>query len=191
MAALFGRLDEVVYRGSELTIELKSTVVADHGPNTAESIWGADFGIVASIHSRVEQIEKAVIGQAKRGSLPNLSRAEAEMFRTQVIKMSHATDATIGLEVPAQAGISPLVRLVEVPMMYDGVPIGKNWSLNFDYLLSPENEGDIPIRIGKALPLGEYLYAQVLRCFHGDSNSGLIRSLDDSSLTTLRIEARR
>jgi hypothetical protein len=39
VAALFARLDAVVYRGSNFTLELKSPVVCDRGPNSAESKW--------------------------------------------------------------------------------------------------------------------------------------------------------
>lgn len=190
VAALFGRLDAVVYRGSDLILELKSTVVEDHGPNTAESIWGADFGIVASIHSKTEEVEKAVIGQAKRGFLPNLPPREAEAFRKQVVKMSNATKAIIGLEVPEVTGVPPMVRVVDVPTMFGQVPVSTNPYLDFDYTLFPSSSGDLRVYMGKALPLGQYLYAQLLRCLHGDTNERLIRGLDSSSLDSLRIEAR-
>jgi hypothetical protein len=41
VAALFARLDGVVYHKPNLSIEIKSTVVADRGRGSAESKWGA------------------------------------------------------------------------------------------------------------------------------------------------------
>jgi hypothetical protein len=79
VAALFARLVAVVYRGSNFTLELKSTVVCDRGPNSAESKWGADFGIVASMVSKEETAEKGVLGQAKGGSLIELVPSQANL----------------------------------------------------------------------------------------------------------------
>jgi hypothetical protein len=95
VAALFARLDAVVYKSPSLMLELKSTVVCDRGPNSAESTWGADFGIVASIIARDEAVEKGVLGQAKRGSLVHLVPTVAQEFRRQVIKMEAATSLRI------------------------------------------------------------------------------------------------
>ena len=47
MVHCFSKLDEVIYRGKELQIEIVSTIVADRVTGSAESIWGADFAVVA------------------------------------------------------------------------------------------------------------------------------------------------
>jgi hypothetical protein len=112
VAALLGRLDEVVDRGRDLTIEFKSTVVDDRGRQSAESVWGADFGITALIQTPDRSIAKGAIGQAKRGNIGSLVGDERERFRTQVVKMSHSTTATLALEVPMMVGKLPHIRVV-------------------------------------------------------------------------------
>jgi hypothetical protein len=123
VAGLFARLDAVVYKGKGLMLEIKSTVVSDRGPKSAESVWGADFGVVASVVSEEGKVEKAVLGQAKRGSLITLGSAEADVFRRQVVKMAQATHATIGFEVPTEIGMQPKVRVVEVSQAF-----GRGWA---------------------------------------------------------------
>src|SRR5580698_7134236 len=100
VAALFGKLDAVVYHDAGLMVELRSTIVGDRGRKSAESRWGADFCLVASISGPKEKQEKAVLGQAKRGSLIDLATADAGDFREQALKMSVAKQAIVGLEVP-------------------------------------------------------------------------------------------
>ena len=189
VAALFARLDAVVYRGPNFTLELKSTVVCDRGPNSAESTWGADFGIVASITAKDEVVEKAVLGQAKHGSLVRLTPVEAEQFREQLVKMAVVTKATIGFEVPTAAGVPPTVRIVEIPALFGGVVVQSSFR-RYEDSFRAKTSGEPPALLGPALPLGRYLYAEVLRCLHGDSDERLIKRLAHSSLATLRVEAR-
>lgn len=49
VAALFAKLDDVVLDRADARVELRSTIVSDRGRGSAESIWGADFGITASL----------------------------------------------------------------------------------------------------------------------------------------------
>jgi hypothetical protein len=192
ITALFARLDAVVYRAKGLTLEIKSTVVSDRGPNSAESIWGADFGVVASVISEEGNVEKAVLGQAKRGSLVTLAPGEAEGFRRQVIKMAEATHSTIGFEMPKEIGMSPMVRIVEVSQVY-----GPTWAAQPAFSPRTYNDkifakqiDDPPVLLGPALTLDQYLYAELIRCFHGDQDVRLLESLTHSSLPGLRVEAR-
>jgi hypothetical protein len=121
VAALFARLDAVVDHSPDFTLDLKSTVVTDRGPNGAESRCEADFGIVASIVSKRETTEEAVLGRAKRGSLIDFPPQAAQEFPRQVVKMSAATRTTIGLEVPTASGVQPTV--IEVATMRGTLPI--------------------------------------------------------------------
>lgn len=189
VAALFARLDAVVYRGSNFTLELKSTVVCDRGPNSAESKWGADFGIVASMISKEETAEKGVLGQAKRGSLIELVPSQAETFRQQVLKMSAATTAMVGLEVPTSSPTAPTVRILEVPVMHGTVPIQHAFR-TYEHGIKAPNPAEPLILVAEAVPLGRYLHAELIRCLHGDANRAFVSGLADSSLTTLRVEAR-
>jgi hypothetical protein len=189
VAALFARLDGIVYHRPNLTIEIRSTVVADRGPNSAESRWGADFGIVARITGRNEVIEKGVLGQAKRGSLLQLPHNDGEQFRRQVMKMAEATEALVGLEVPTARLESPVIRIVEVPNMQQGIPFRRSFR-RLDFSIKPFNPEEPPVFLGDALPIGKYLYTELLRCLHGDTGERLVRGLEDSSLTSLLVEVR-
>ena len=189
VAALFGRLDGVVYRSREVTIEIRSTVVNDRGRGSAESVHGADFGIVASIASNDEVVEKAVLGQAKKGSLAGLPSVPKESFREQVVKMSALTRATIGFEVPTAAGAPPMIRIVEAAQ-----PFHNAWSRTslrkYEEKISATNVSEPPVYLGTALPLGRYLYAELLRCLHGDNDIRLLHALTASSLPVLHVNAR-
>ena len=191
VAALFARLDGVVYQRRDLTIEIKSTIVADRGPNSAESKWGADFGIVGRLTAPNTFVEKGVLGQAKRGSLVDLPRDEREQFRRQVVRMAEATDATVGLEVPKEVGTAPAIRIVEVPNMFQGtIPIRKSFR-RLEFSIDPLTDQEPPVYLSDVIPIGRYLYAELLRCLHGDTNERFVRGLEDSSLSYLKVEARR
>lgn len=189
VAALFARLDGVVYSKPNLSIEIRSTVVADRGPGSAESEWGADFGIVARVAAGTEVTEKGVLGQAKRGSLLHLGRNEGEQFRQQAIKMTGATDAILGLEVPNERFQAPTVRLLEIPTMYHDLPIRRTLRRLAFTIEAPAAEQP-PVYLSEAIPIAKYLYAELLRCLHGDRNERLIRGLEDSDLSYLLVEAR-
>jgi hypothetical protein len=191
VAALFARLDGMVYHGRELTIEIKSTIVADRGPNSAESIWGADFGIMCRLAAPNGLVEKGVLGQAKRGSLVDLPPNEGELFRRQVVRMTQATDATVGLEVPKEASASPMIRIVQVPNMFQAtIPIWKSFR-RLEFSINSPTHQEPPVYLSHAIPIGVYIYAELLRCLHGDTNERFIRGLEDSSLTYLMVETRR
>jgi hypothetical protein len=190
VAALFARLDGVAYHRRDLTIEIKSTIVADRGPNSAESKWGADFGIVGRITTPRTSIEKGILGQAKRGSLMALPPNGREEFRRQVLRMTEATDAIVGLEVPEEIGGSPVIRIVEAANMFQGIPIRKSFR-RLDFSIDPLVPREPPVYLSDVIPIGRYIYAELLRCLHGDTNERFIRGLEDSSLTYLMVEARR
>lgn len=189
VAALFARLDDVVYRGREITIELKSTIVADRGPRSAESIWGADFALMASISGASGRIEKAVLGQAKRHSLVRIAPADAQQFRNQAVKMSAGTQAMVGLEVPVETGQEPRVRVLEMSPLF-----GETWAAQSALTRSYESRifsnltGEPPLLVGSALSLDQYLYAELLRCIHGDQRRDFIEGVSKSSLATLHID---
>jgi hypothetical protein len=62
VAALFARLDDDVLERPDARVEFRSTIVADRGPGSAESIWGADFGVTVSLVEPGFEIRKAVVG---------------------------------------------------------------------------------------------------------------------------------
>lgn len=109
--AVLARIDGLVYKGIHGEIELKSTVVDDRGPNSAESKYGADFAITAVVTDGNNRVEKAIIGQAKKGRIEELSGNEAQRLRSQVEKMRAHTDQHVVLEVPEISGTSPRIRI--------------------------------------------------------------------------------
>jgi hypothetical protein len=191
VAALFARLDGVVYHGSRLTIEIRSTIVDDRGPRSAESRWGADFGIVADIHGDGEDLEKAALGQAKKGSLIDLPAGQSEDFREQIVKMGHASNATLGLQVPAQIGAIPDVRILEVSPLY-----GRTWAAqsgpNRWYertIFAAADHLAPPILVGHAMGLDRYIGRELIACSHGDERQPFVTALSHSSLRLLRVTA--
>lgn len=187
MAALFGRLDEVVYRGRDLTIEFKSTVVDDRGPRSAESVWGADFGIVAIVQTLDESVVKATIGQAKRGNIGSLVGDERERFRAQVVKMGRATTATLALEVPTMAGELPQIRQVfsrEIPLppdMSSATPLSND-------VIFPRDSQEPVVFLGKRLSLNEYICNELIYCLDGDRSQSFVQGLEQSTLAKLSVK---
>jgi len=172
VAALLARLDGIVYSSHDSRIEIRSTIVADRGPNSAESKWGADFAIVGVFHGPEEKIEKGVLAQAKRGSLRELnSNAEAGFF-DQCARMARATDAVLGLEVPAHAGEQVLVREIYVQ------PVTRAVSLD-------DRPWHPPMTIGIARNLASYLSDRFLLCQHGDRGADVVRRFGDSRLSQI------
>lgn len=195
VAALFARLDAVVLDRPEARVEFRSTIVEDHGPNSAESIWGADFGVIASLTQPNLQLHKAVIGQAKRESLISLPQSKSQQFREQVAKMWDLTHATVGLEVPKIAGEMPLIRIVEATTIYGDTWVAQSMLAprqSFEQAIRPlaPDQGPTAL-IWAAISLDDYLCDQIVGCLHGDRAESLVHALANSNLTTLHINAKK
>jgi hypothetical protein len=195
VAALFARLDDVVVSRPDVSVEFRSTVVSDRGAASAESIWGADFGLTASLRSGSDQIDKGVLGQAKRHSLIALPNREKEFFREQVGKMAAATSSTLGLEVPMSVGVIPSVRIVEATSTYGDTwaaqsPLGRRE--RYETAINPPIESAEPaVLLWPAISLDKYLYDYLVGCLHGDRDQGFVAALDDSRLSKLHIQVER
>ncbi len=161
--AVLGRLDGLVYKGASGEIEIKSTVVDDRGPASAESKYGADFAITAVISSGKSKVEKAIIGQAKRGRIEELSAKESERLLSQVDKMRRHTDQSVVLEVPELLGSSPRIRL---PYLH--------------------NDG----KFKAPVLLEDYITAQLIACLHGDRRKNFVDAVQDSTLSRLSLIVR-
>ena len=75
-AALLARLEGRAYSGPDGSITLRATVVNAIGRNSAEKWSGADLAITAEIEQAARQLRKAILAQAKLGSLDDLSSNE-------------------------------------------------------------------------------------------------------------------
>jgi hypothetical protein len=161
--AVLARIDGLVYEGAYGHVELKSTVVNDRGPNSAESKYGADFAITAIIESAGTEVEKAIIGQAKKGRIEELNRQESERLQKQVAKMASHTNQYVILEVPELYGNSPRIRL--------------------PYQIRPD-------QYKYPMSLEDYISSQLVQCLHGDRRGEFVSAVQDSSLSRLSIIVR-
>lgn len=164
VGALLARLDGVVYQGTAGRLEIRSTVVADRGRGSAESMSGADFAIVASLRAENVRTEKGVLGQAKAGSLTQLSSSRSDGFNEQCQKMAHLTKAVLGLEVPRHLGEAVIVREITVEAPVTGVAPSR-------------------VRLGRPQPLADYFVDRILGCMHGDTRADFINAIGNSKLS--------
>src|SRR6266513_5543528 len=68
-AALVNRLKGIAYKGEHGEVVFDSTVFDDRGRNSAEHRLGADHAITATISDGARTVRKAILVQAKLGSL--------------------------------------------------------------------------------------------------------------------------
>ena len=174
VAALLARLDGVVYKGRGGRLEIRSTIVADRGPKSAESEWGADFGIVAVLDDRSRRIEKGVLGQAKKGPLGSLNDFSRQFLQGQCEKMSQATNASLTLEVPTRCTESAIVREIAIPPRTP------------DSLLQ-DRLRRLPLEVGRPQELADYLTDRFMTCLHGDRSPRFVRGISESKLLHLRL----
>ncbi|WJG22002.1 hypothetical protein [Vibrio furnissii] len=160
--ALIGRLDGVLDFGEgNGSIEFTPTVVADRGPGSAESLYGADFSIVFKSQNVEVPISKAILAQAKNDDVDTMPKEEVTRLREQCKKMSRFTNEYIVLEAPKMAGAVPTIRL--------GTSGTNAWG---------------KIRMG----LDEYFLELVLSCKHGDRRPEFIRGVASSNLSGLTVD---
>jgi hypothetical protein len=139
-------------------------------------VWGADFGVVTILRNGDERVEKGVLAQAKRSSIPDLQGREKEAFLTACEKMSRATTAVLGVEIPQRLGDPVIVREVQI-----------SWpsrAISFD-----DAPWHPPTVIGAPQDLSDYLVGRLLSCNHGDTAPTAVRSIGDSKLSHLVVIA--
>ncbi|SBS66541.1 hypothetical protein [Vibrio splendidus] len=90
----------------ELFINFKTPIYDDRGPNSAESKFGADFGIIYT----GDGIEKAILSQAKNMPVENLNNSQKEELRKQCRKMDQHTEDWMVFEAPVVTGAMPTVK---------------------------------------------------------------------------------
>lgn len=163
VAALLGKLDGIVYDGSDGRFELKCTSVNGIGPRAAEKKYGADFALIASVYYQGQKYEKAVLGQAKRGPQGELTSAEGKRLEGQMSTMRAYSDHYLVLHTPRNRS--------------ETVSIQRSVPSNPENLHQPET-------------LADYLETMV-RCSHGDIRKSFTRSVASSKLPTLKVILKR
>lgn len=192
VAAVFAKLDDVIYKGVEGTLEIQSTIVTDRGRKSAESLYGADFGVTAIIERPSGRVEKAVLGQAKRGSLiqPRLGGLGKGLVK-QCVKMSQITSEMVGLGVPERLGEPVTIREIRIfeerASAFEHILDGRDTLPAGEHIVLTQ---DVAYRIGRERELGDYLAERFLPCDHGDTNPEVVSRASDSSLPHATIYAR-
>lgn len=157
LARLEGKIDLGTNNG---TIELRATVVADKGPGAAERKFGADFALVFKSNGGPQNINKAIIAQAKNGHIESMSRGEVSRLRDQCKHMASATEHYFVLEAPLHDGNIPTVRL--------GTHKNQSWA-------------------SASIPFDAYLVDHIISCQHGDRRKTFIDAVGNSRLLTLKV----
>jgi hypothetical protein len=161
--ALLARLEGIAYSGPDASVTLRATNVNSIARNSAERWSGADLAITADIEQRERKLEKAILAQAKLGSLEKLSSKERDRLISQILAMRRITR-------------SPKVLFIQEnehgrePQVASGVLISER----------------IPTR---PLPLADYFVRRVLTTLDGDTRPHFVAAVQDSTLRRLHVAA--
>jgi hypothetical protein len=162
-AALLARLEGTPYNDEDGSVVITATNVNSVGPGAAERWSGADFAITATITKGDLSIRKAILGQAKLGSLSELSVRERERMVGQIVDMRQLTQ-------------SPKVLLIHetgvrrAPVIASGMMIARSQDT-------------------QELSLPDYFVRRILTTLDGDTRPGFVDGVEESSLQQLRVVA--
>lgn len=163
-AALLGRLEGTAYEGSDGYVRFTTTNVNSLAPGAAESWSGADLAITADIGRDDVRVRKAIIGQAKLGTLMELSPSEHRRLVGQIHDMRNLTRA-------------PKVILIEEiqgrrePLVASGLRIAAGSQTQI-------------------LSLPDYFVRRILPTLDGDTREDFVNAVQESSLRQLRVLVR-
>jgi hypothetical protein len=163
-AALLARLEGTAYEESDGSVILRTTNVDSIAPGAAESWAGADLAITADIRKGENAVTKAILAQAKRGALEDLSRRDRDDLLGQIRQMRQFTrwpKVFLFREIDGR----------RMPEVASGSLILKGLNTH------PE-----------ALP--DYFVRRILTTFDGDTRPAFVASVQESSLKHLRVLAR-
>jgi hypothetical protein len=163
-AALVSQLEGVAYQEQHGSVEFHSTVFDDRGPGSAESRYGADFAITATVSDGTTTIRKAILVQAKLGYLDDMSAADAAFLQSQIEEMKQLVDAPKVMEIPEDSGR-------RYPSMVSG-----NNGLDHEPYISME--------------LPDYFTARVTTTLDGTTDASVVDTVQDSSLSRVDLIAK-
>jgi hypothetical protein len=162
-SALAQSLTGIAYEGSEGFVRFDATSIDDRGRNSAESFSGADLAITAAISNSVDRIDKAILIQAKLGSVEEMNPTRLAELKDQVRKMKKLT---------------PSPKVMEI------IEIGK---LREPRILSGTNLLNDHSYVSEAI--GDYMVRRVLTTLDRNTKPGFVAAVQDSSLAQLRVTA--
>ena len=154
----------MAYDGPDGSVLFKATNVNSIGPGAAERRFGADLAITAEIRKDKLELVKAILAQAKRGGLQDLTPSLREDLVGQIQKMRRCTR-------------SPKVVLYR----------------DFDGHRVPEVVSGVRIIEGlpvTSVPLPDYFVRRVLTTLDGDTRPSFVAAVQESSLKQLNVIAR-
>lgn len=163
-AALLGRLEGVAYEGGHGKVIFSATVFDDRGPNSAESKYGADHAITATISDGTTTITKAILVQAKLGHVSDLSDRDQAFLRNQIEKMKSVVTSPKVMEIPESNG-----------KRYPAIISGNRVLEGGGYT---------------AMQLPEYFVARVTTTLDGCTNPEVVAAVTDSRLSRLNLHAK-
>lgn len=163
VAALAGRLDGVAYNGHYGTVVFTSTVVNDRGPGAAEHEFGADLAITATISDGVQTVRKAILLQAKRGAVADLSPGERQRLDEQIRRMRQLTRFPKVLEIPETGGL-------RTPRVRSGARLEQGLDT-------------------EAVALEDYFTGRVLTTLDGDTREPFVYRVQRSALAQIDVKA--
>jgi hypothetical protein len=97
--SLLTRLEGIAYQGEHGVVKFTPAVLPDRGAKSAESRFGADFAITATISDSRIRIEKAILVQAKLGYVEDLDRQGLESLKLQIRKMRQIVKSPKVMEI--------------------------------------------------------------------------------------------
>ena len=163
-SALVSRLDGTAYEGKHGIVVFRSTVFDDRGRGSAESRFGADHAITATISDGTITIRKAILVQAKLGHLKEMNESEADLLKLQIGKMKHLVVAPKVMEIPEYSG------------------------RRFPAMISGNNILDGRPYTPMGLP--EYFAARVTTTLDGCTNPKIVEAVQESSLSRVDVAAK-
>lgn len=163
-AALLGRLEGTVYEGSLGRVVFANTVFDDRGPNSAESRFGADHAITATISDGHTTISKVILVQAKLGAIESLNQRERKFLNEQIIKMKQIVAAPKVMEIPMVEGTR-----------YPAIISGNN-------LLNEKGY--------RPMQLADYVVSRITTTLDGCTRPETVEAVKDSRLSRLDIHAK-
>lgn len=163
-AALLARLEGTAYDGKYGQVVFTATVFDDRGPNSAESRYGADHAITATISDGRTTITKAILVQSKLGHIDDLTKKDKDFLRDQIGKMKKVVPSPKVMEIPAIHG-----------KRYPAVISGNRILEGNEY---------------RSQRLPEYFVARITTTLDGCTDPEVVAAVKDSSLSKLNLHAK-
>ena len=161
VTALLKELEGIAHESKKGIIKFRATVVDDRGTNSAEKLYGADFAITADISDTSQQVIKAIVVQAKRGAISDMSPSKKNDLKDTIRKMR----SELKYKNPK------IMEIIETK------PYREPRILSGFKVLTDESY--------KSETFSDYIINRVLTTLDGNTDLRFVRRVQDSSLSQL------